>query len=53
MCWAVGSLTPSSTRIYCVLATGWALIRGRALVRAWALIRGNTVYLKTLNEIFI
>ena len=23
---------------------GWALIRGRALIRAWALIRGNTVY---------
>ena len=22
---------------------GWALIRGRALIRAWALIRGNTV----------
>ena len=23
--------------------TGWALIRGRVLVRAWALIQGNTV----------
>ena len=23
---------------------GWALIQGRALIRAWALIRGNTVY---------
>lgn len=26
-----------------ILALVWALIRGRALVRAWALIRGNTV----------
>ena len=23
---------------------GWALIQGRALIRAWTLIRGNTVY---------
>ena len=22
----------------------WALIRGRALIRAWVLIRGNTAY---------
>ena len=25
---------------------GWALIRGRALIRAWALIRGNSVFSK-------
>ena len=27
--------------LYC--PRGWALIRGRALIRAWALILGNTV----------
>ena len=27
-----------------ILAEGWALMQGKALIRAWALIRGNTVY---------
>lgn len=31
-------------RMFDILALVWALIRGRAVIRAWALIRGNTVY---------
>ena len=32
--------------------SGWALIRGRAVIRAWALIRGNTIHIFGKKDIY-